>query len=63
MIDCQQFSADVYNGRLKWLCFNSCQINIDLGCSLILKSVILVSIILTCKCSPAPVLSARVKQM
>lgn len=63
MIDCQQLLADVYNGRLKWLCSNTCQINIDLRCCLILKTVILVSIILTYKCSPAPVLSARVKQM
>lgn len=52
MIDCQQLSADVYNGRLKWLCSNSCQINIDLGGCLILKTVILVSILLPCKRYP-----------
>lgn len=63
MTDCQQLSADVYNGRLKWLCSNTCQINIDLGCCLILKTVILVLITLTYKCSPTPVLSARVIQM
>lgn len=63
MIDCHQSPADVDNGRLKRLCSNTCQINIDLGCCLIQKTVILVSIILTCKCSPVPVLSAGEKQM